>query len=92
MFAAFVHIDGMAGCRAIIQEVSEVDGVEGIKLVKPVAGGSPRVLHSFEHCFDTRQVAADWVAGEIEAYAQKCLDQAAAIRGDAVSAERCRCV
>lgn len=92
MFAAFVHIDGMAGCRAIIQEVSEVDGVEGIRLVKPVAGGSPRVLHSFEHCFETRQVAADWAAGEVEAYAQRCLDQAAAIRQDAVAAEGSVCV
>ena len=92
MFAAFVHIDGMAGCRAIIQEVSEVDGVEGIKLVKPVAGGHPRLLHSFEHCFETRQDAAEWAAGEIEAYAQKCLDQAAAIRQDAVAAEGSVCV
>ena len=92
MFAAFVHFDSHSGCRAIIQEVGEVDGVEGIRLVKPVAGGSPRVLHSFEHCFETRQEAADWVAGEIELYAQKCLDQAAAIRQDAVAAEGSVCV
>ena len=92
MFAAFVHIDSHQGCRAIIQEVSEVSGVEGIRLVKPAIGGAPRVLHSFERCFSTRQEAAGWAAGEIEAYAQKCLDQAAAIREDAVAPEGSVCV
>ncbi len=92
MFAAFMDTHTHLGCRAIIQEVGEVKEFEGVKLVKPVAGGSPRVLHSFERCFSTRQEAAEWAAGEIEAYAQKCLDQAAAIRQDAVAAEGSVCV
>jgi hypothetical protein len=92
MFAAFVHIDSHQGCRPIIQEVNEVKEFEGVKLVKPAIGGAPRVLHSFEHCFDTRAEAAGWAAGEIEAYAQKCLEQAAAIREDAVAAEGSACV
>ncbi len=92
MFAAFVHFDSHQGCRAIIQEVSEVSGVEGIRLVKPVAGGHPRVLHSFEHCFASRFQAADWAAREIEEYARRCLGQAAAIREEAVAAEGSLCV
>ena len=91
MFAAFVHT-GAAGCQAIIQEVSEPKEFEGVKIVTPVGGGHPRLLHSFEHCFENRQEAADWAAGEIEAYAQKCLEQAAAIRQDALAAEGSVCV
>ena len=92
MFAAFVTVDSPSGSLAVIQEVREVKGVEGLRLVKTVAGGSPRVLQSFEHCFETRQEAADWAAGEIEAYARRVMEQAAAIRGDAVSSPRCRCI
>ena len=92
MFAAFVHFDSHSGCRAIIQEVSEPKEFEGVKIVTPAGGGHPRLLHSFEHCFETRQDAADWAAGEVEAYAKRCLDQAAAIRQDAVAAEGSVCV
>jgi hypothetical protein len=92
MFAAFVHFDSHQGCRAIIQEVHEVKEFEGVKLVRPAIGGTPRVLHSFEHCFATRFQAADWAAGEIEEYARRCLGQAAAIREEAVAAEGSVCV
>ena len=88
MFAAFVHIDNAHGCRAIIEEFGQIKEFEGVTLVTPVAGKIPRLLQRFERCFSTRQEAADWAAGEIETYAQKCLDQAAAIREEAVASER----
>ena len=88
MFAAFVHIDNANGCGAIIEEFGQIKEFEGVTLVTPVGSKIPRLLQRFEHCISTRQEAAEWAAGEIEAYAQRSLDQAAAIREEAVASER----
>lgn len=92
MFVAFTHAENYRGFKAVIQETGEAREFEGVKLVQPVDNGAPRILQPFERCFETRQEAADWAAGEIEDYARRLLEQAAALRSSAVSAEGVCCV
>lgn len=92
MFVAFTHVENYRGYKAVIQETGEAREFEGVKIVQPVAGGAPRLLQPFERCFETRQEAADWAAGEIEDYARRLLEGATALRANAVSAEGVCCV